>query len=40
MADPYRTLPDDAAATWESDTRKRGPGAETLKKDLRDPWAS
>lgn len=40
MADLYRTLPDDAAATWEWDARRRGPGAETLKKGMRDPWAS
>lgn len=39
MADLYRTLPDDAAATWEADSRK-GQWRSRLDKGIRDPWAS
>lgn len=40
MADLYPTLPEDAASTWETDSRKgRWKGAR-LDKGIRDPWAS
>ncbi len=39
MADLYRTLPDDAAATWEADSRKGRWKGGRLDKGLRDPWA-
>lgn len=34
MGDLYRTLPDDAGATWAAESRMQGSGEE-----LRDPWA-
>jgi len=40
MADLYRTLPDDAAATWEAESRKGRWKGSRLDKGLRDPWAS
>jgi len=40
LADLYRTLPDDAAATWEADSRTVGLRGERLSKGVRDPWAS
>ncbi len=40
MADLYRTLPEDAAATWEADSRKGRWKGSRLDKGLRDPWAS
>ena len=40
MADLYRTLPDDAAATWEADSRKGRWKGNRLDKGVRDPWAS
>jgi antitoxin (DNA-binding transcriptional repressor) of toxin-antitoxin stability system len=40
LADVYRTLPEDAAATWEADSRTRGLRGERLPKGVRDPWAS
>jgi antitoxin (DNA-binding transcriptional repressor) of toxin-antitoxin stability system len=40
LADVYRTLPDDAAATWEADSRVSGLQGERLPKGVRDPWAS
>jgi len=40
MADLYRTLPDDAAATWEADSRKGRWKGNLLDKGIRDPWAS
>jgi antitoxin (DNA-binding transcriptional repressor) of toxin-antitoxin stability system len=40
LADLYRTLPDDSAATWEADSRAGGLGGERLPKGVRDPWAS
>jgi hypothetical protein len=40
MADLYRTLPEGAAATWESDSRKGRWKGNRLEKGLRDPWAS
>ncbi len=40
MADLYRTLPDDAAATWEADSRKGRWKGSRLDKGIRDPWAS
>ena len=38
MADLYRTLPDEAAATWESDVRRSGMIDDHLGSDLSDPW--
>lgn len=39
-ADLYRTLPEDAAAGWEADSRRgRWKGAR-LDKGVRDPWLS
>lgn len=40
MADLYRTLPPEAAATWEEDSRKGRWKGSRLDKGLRDPWAS
>lgn len=40
MADLYRTIPDDAAATWEADSRKGRWKGSRLDKGIRDPWAS
>ena len=40
MADLYRTLPEDAAATWEADSRKGRWRGSRLDKGIRDPWAS
>ena len=40
MADLYRTLPEDAAATWEADSRKGRWKGSRLDKGVRDPWAS
>lgn len=40
MADLYRTLPDDAASSWEADSRKGRWKGERLAKGLRDPWPS
>jgi antitoxin (DNA-binding transcriptional repressor) of toxin-antitoxin stability system len=40
MADLYRTLPEDAATAWETDSRKGRRKGERLAKGLRDPWAS
>jgi antitoxin (DNA-binding transcriptional repressor) of toxin-antitoxin stability system len=40
MADLYRTLPEDAAATWEADSRKGRRKGSRLDKGVRDPWAS
>jgi antitoxin (DNA-binding transcriptional repressor) of toxin-antitoxin stability system len=40
MADLYRTLPEDAAATWEADGRKGRWRGSRLDKGIRDPWAS
>jgi antitoxin (DNA-binding transcriptional repressor) of toxin-antitoxin stability system len=40
MADLYRTLPDDAAATWEADSRKGRWQGSRLNKGIRDPWTS
>ena len=37
MSDLYRTLPDDAGATWEKDSREGAPGNLS---EARDPWAS
>lgn len=37
MADLYRTLPADAAASWPRDSRRRGGN---LKVEARDPWAT
>ena len=40
MADLYHTLPDDVAATWETDARgTRGKGNKVAR-GVRDPWAS
>lgn len=40
MADLYRTLPDEAAATWAQDSRKGRWKGSRLEKGIRDPWAS
>jgi antitoxin (DNA-binding transcriptional repressor) of toxin-antitoxin stability system len=40
MSDLYRTLPEDAAATWEADSRASGLRGRRLPKGVRDPWAS
>lgn len=40
MADLYQTLPEDAAATWEADSRKGRWKGSRLDKGVRDPWAS
>ncbi|MGO9057623.1 MAG: type II toxin-antitoxin system Phd/YefM family antitoxin [Candidatus Binataceae bacterium] len=40
MSDLYRTLPEDAAATWEADSRATDLKDERLPKGVRDPWAS
>ena len=40
MSDLYRTLPDDAAAAWEADSRKGRWKGSRLDKGFRDPWAS
>jgi antitoxin (DNA-binding transcriptional repressor) of toxin-antitoxin stability system len=40
MADLYRTLPEDAAATWEADRRKGRWKGSRLNRGIRDPWAS
>jgi len=40
MADLYRTLPEDAAANWEGDSRKGRWKGTRLDKGVRDPWAS
>lgn len=38
MADLYRTLPEDAAADWERDSRVKL-GGEQTDTGVRDPWA-
>jgi antitoxin (DNA-binding transcriptional repressor) of toxin-antitoxin stability system len=40
MADLYRTLPEDVAATWERDARTTRWRGSKLAKGVRDPWAS
>jgi antitoxin (DNA-binding transcriptional repressor) of toxin-antitoxin stability system len=40
MADLYRTLPEDAAAGWEADSRRYNPKSAAVEKGMRDPWAS
>jgi antitoxin (DNA-binding transcriptional repressor) of toxin-antitoxin stability system len=40
MADLYRTLPEDSAATWEADSRRGRWKGSRLDKGVRDPWAS
>lgn len=40
MADLYRTLPDDVAATWERDARATRWKGSRVDKGVRDPWAS
>ena len=40
MADLYRTLPEDAAADWEADSRRGRWKGSRLDKGVRDPWAS
>ncbi len=39
MADLYRTLPEDAAASWEQDSRHKL-GGEHTESGVRDPWVS
>ncbi len=40
MSDLYRTLPEDAAATWEADAKRDKRRSGRLDKELRDPWRS
>jgi antitoxin (DNA-binding transcriptional repressor) of toxin-antitoxin stability system len=40
MADLYRTLPPEDAATWEADSRKGRWKGSRLIKGVRDPWGS
>jgi antitoxin (DNA-binding transcriptional repressor) of toxin-antitoxin stability system len=40
LADIYRTLPADAGATWEADSRASGLAGQRLPQGMRDPWAS
>lgn len=40
MADLYRTLPEDAAAAWETDARRGRWKGGRLDKGIRDPWPS
>ena len=40
MADLYRTLPGDAASSWEADSRNYSPKKARADKGMRDPWAS
>jgi antitoxin (DNA-binding transcriptional repressor) of toxin-antitoxin stability system len=40
MADLYRTLPEDATATWVADSRRGRWKGSRLDKGIRDPWAS
>jgi len=40
MADLYRALPDDVAATWETDARGTRWKGNKVAKRMRDPWAS
>lgn len=40
MADLYRTLPEDVAATWQADSRKGRWKGSLLDRGIRDPWAS
>ena len=40
MADLYRTLPEDVAATWEKDARATRWKGSKVAKGVRDPWES
>jgi antitoxin (DNA-binding transcriptional repressor) of toxin-antitoxin stability system len=40
MGDLYQTLPEDAAATWEADSRASCLKDERLPKGVRNPWDS
>jgi len=40
MADVYRTLPDEAAARWEADSRRGRWKGSRVDKGIRDPWHS
>ena len=40
MADVYHTLPDDVAATWETDARGNRWKRNKVARGVRDPWAS
>jgi len=40
MADLYRTLPDDAGATWEADSRKGAVEGADWIRGVRNPWPS
>ncbi len=40
LSDIYRTLPDAAAADWESDSRRTRLKGERLAGGVRNPWAS
>ncbi len=40
MADLYRTLPEDVAATWEKDARATHWKGSKVARGVRDPWAS
>lgn len=39
LADLYRTLPEEAAAGWEADSRGGGLKGERLAGGVRNPWA-
>jgi antitoxin (DNA-binding transcriptional repressor) of toxin-antitoxin stability system len=40
MADLYHVLPEDAAASWERDSRRTKLRGQTLDKGVRNPWDS
>jgi hypothetical protein len=40
MADLHHTLPDDVAATWESDAKGTRWKGNKVARGVRDPWAS
>lgn len=40
MSDLYRTLPEEAAETWEADSRATGLKGQRLPKGVRNPWDS
>jgi antitoxin (DNA-binding transcriptional repressor) of toxin-antitoxin stability system len=40
MADLYQTLPEEAAKTWEADSRASSLKGQRLPKGVRNPWDS
>jgi antitoxin (DNA-binding transcriptional repressor) of toxin-antitoxin stability system len=40
FGDLYRTLPEDAGATWEADSRRVGLRSGRLSRGVRNPWVS